>query len=143
MGVLARLSRRAILIMDENPAHAQPPGRRFHIAGYTIARLAEGPHQWEVVARGLGVQRGSLLRALVDHTRWAGLPLYRLPGYGVVYRTVQGWLHRHRRCVLTQSRIGDPDGNRIWACKWCGHCIRERGDQSESALRKLSRLPPF
>lgn len=142
MGFLGRLSVRAVLIMDEDNAFERPRGRRFHLAGYTIARLTDGPYRWEVEARGLGVHRQTLVRALVDHTRWAGLPLYRLPGYGVVYPAAQRWLHGHGRCVLTQSRIGDPDGNRIWACSWCGHCVREQCNQNVEALRKLSRFDP-
>ncbi len=118
------------------------PGRRIHVAGYQIARLDDGQYRWEVQACGIGVLQHSLFRAFVDHTSVAGLPLYRLPGYGVVYRTMQRWLHAHGRCVLKRSRIGDPDGNTFWACSWCGHSIKEQRGGQVSAFRTLSRLDP-
>lgn len=51
------------------------------------------------------------------------IPLYRIPGYGPVYRFTQRWLHNRGYCVLAvQPRIDD---RWRWHCSWCGHRVTE------------------
>ncbi len=88
-------------------------GYRFELTRHPVGR------RWGVSARGRGVGGcRTPLTALLLHTRHAGLPWYRVPGYGMAYRAAQAWLHSRGYCVL--RRGGLP----LWSCSWCGNRIR-------------------
>lgn len=100
-----------------------PPAKgaehQWQVGGYRFELgLTPRGWRWGVSARGQGVGGcRTPLGALFAHTRWAGLPLYRLPGYGPVYRFVQARLHRHGYCVLRRSGPIAVS----WHCAWCGN----------------------
>ena len=105
------------------PQIVLPPAKAadhaWEIGGYRfeLDRTPVG-WRWGVCARGRGVGGyRTPVGALIAYTRWSGLPLYRIPGYGPVYRRVQAFLHRRGYCVLRRSRPVAV----TWTCSWCGN----------------------
>lgn len=51
--------------------------------------------------------------------------LYRVPGYGHAYRSINRAIHARGWCAMRRNGPLEPDGDYLWHCSWCGRRSRE------------------